>query len=201
MVHQEFDRDVNDVYCTTDSQALGTGLSGTVVRVTHRTTGVEYAMKSLKLTKKKSDIKELRNEVGCGVAGWLGRWLAGSLAGWVAGWLGRWLAGPLAGSLAAAIRQLSLPLSIANHLTHPIPSHPIPSHPIPSHPIPRIPHTPPHPTLPHSTSLHPTPPPSQTTIMSQLDHPNIVRLIEAFYTETHVHLIMEVRPSAHPPTY
>ena len=33
---------------------------------------------------------------------------------------------------------------------------------------------------------------NETTIMAALDHPNIVRLIEAFYSETHVHLILEL---------
>jgi hypothetical protein len=33
MVHQEFNRDVNEVYVTANATTLGTGLSGTVVKV------------------------------------------------------------------------------------------------------------------------------------------------------------------------
>lgn len=93
MVHQEYSRKVRDVYKVSREQ-LGLGMTGVVIKVQHRQTGVQYAMKSFRVGKGKDQGKDqLRNEIA---------------------------------------------------------------------------------------------------IMSQLDHPNIVRLVEAFYTDTHVHLIMEL---------
>lgn len=99
MVHATFDRDVNDVYETTNATTLGTGLSGSVVRVVHRVTKVPYAMKTLRLEKTptKKDLSEVLNDMK-----------------------------------------------------------------------------------------------AEIEIMAELDHPNIVRLIDTFYTDTTVYLIMEL---------
>ena len=65
MVHQEFDRDVNDIYETHKAEKLGEGLSGQVIKVYHKTTKVPYAMKTLRLEKKhpKSSLAELKKEI------------------------------------------------------------------------------------------------------------------------------------------
>ena len=65
MVHQEFERDVRDVYSWKGNETLGEGLSGTVVRVVHKDTGIHYAMKTLRLDKAdpKSSLLELKKEI------------------------------------------------------------------------------------------------------------------------------------------
>jgi len=98
MVHQVFGTAVEEVYRMEGRAPLGTGLSGTVVRVRHRQTGELFAMKSLKLQ------QHHKQQGGTGLE-----------------------------ELKAEIK-----------------------------------------------------------IMSGLDHPNVVRLFEAYYTKTRVHLIMEL---------
>jgi calcium-dependent protein kinase len=65
MVHQEFNRDVNDIYECHKAEKLGEGLSGQVIKVYHKTTKVPYAMKTLRLEKKhpKSSLAELKKEI------------------------------------------------------------------------------------------------------------------------------------------
>jgi len=65
LVEEEFRRHVSDVYEITGGDVLGTGISGVVRTVKHKTTGEVFAMKTLHLKQIKDPekLEELKNEV------------------------------------------------------------------------------------------------------------------------------------------
>jgi len=64
MVHEEYDRDINQFYQIKRTTILGTGVSGTVRICTHLKTGAQFALKTLykNRIKKKSALDQLRSE-------------------------------------------------------------------------------------------------------------------------------------------
>lgn len=65
LVHEEFNRRITDIYEVDEGAALGEGIQGIVRTITHKKTGVKYAMKTVPLGAGKDSraMKQLRSEV------------------------------------------------------------------------------------------------------------------------------------------
>lgn len=65
VVHTEVSRTIDEVYSISGGSALGTGISGTVRAITHRETGIKYALKTLHLDqiRDQQGMKQLRDEI------------------------------------------------------------------------------------------------------------------------------------------